>query len=150
MSIGRRLRFLRKARGMTQKYLGISIGFPENTAAIRVAQYESETRKPKKETLNGLAGCLNVDPHALLVPDIDSPLGLVHTLFALEDMYGLRIGMLDGEFCLRVAKGMDGNGHPDLDFFSEWYTAFQDYENAKITPEAYHNWRYSYPQISTK
>ena len=29
---------------------------------------------------------------------------LMHTLFALEDMYGLKIGEIDGELCLRLDK----------------------------------------------
>ena len=28
----------------------------------------------------------------------------MHTLFALEDMYGLKIGEIDGEVCLRLDK----------------------------------------------
>ena len=36
MAIGERIRFLRNLRGMTQKYLGTAIGFPEKTADIRM------------------------------------------------------------------------------------------------------------------
>ena len=36
-----------------------------------------------------LAQVLDVSPHALSVPDIDSYVGLMHTLFTLEDNYGL-------------------------------------------------------------
>ena len=39
----------------------------------------------------------DVSTHALTVPDIDTYIGLMHTLFALEDMYGLKIGEIDGE-----------------------------------------------------
>ena len=38
------------------------------------------------------------------VPDIDTHIGLMHTLFALEDLYGIRIGDIDGEICLRLDK----------------------------------------------
>lgn len=34
MAIGERIRFLRNLRGMTQKYLGTAIGFPEKTATF--------------------------------------------------------------------------------------------------------------------
>ena len=43
MAIGERIRFIRNLRGMTQKYLGTLVGFPEKTADIRMAQYEAET-----------------------------------------------------------------------------------------------------------
>ena len=85
MAIGERLRFFRNLRGMTQKYLGQVVGFPEKTADIRMAQYESGSRTPKAELTESLAGALGVSPLALSVPDIDSYLGLMHTLFTLED-----------------------------------------------------------------
>ncbi len=37
MAIGERIRFFRNLRGMTQKYLGTVVGFPEKTADIRSA-----------------------------------------------------------------------------------------------------------------
>lgn len=43
---------------------------------------------------------ISVDAPALDVPDIDSFVGLMHTLFALEDMYGL--GLYKGEDDLPV------------------------------------------------
>ena len=81
MAIGERIRFFRNLRGMTQKYLGQVVGFPEKTADIRMAQYESGSRTPKAELTESLAGALGVSPLALSVPDIDSYLGLMHTLF---------------------------------------------------------------------
>ena len=91
MAIGERIRFFRNLRGMTQKYLGQVVGFPEKTADIRMAQYESGSRTPKAELTESLAGALGVSPLALSVPDIDSYLGLMHTLFTLEDRYGLTV-----------------------------------------------------------
>ena len=46
----------------------------------------------------------DVSPHALDVPDIDSYIGLMHTLFTLEDLYGLTVSEADGEICLKVNK----------------------------------------------
>ena len=79
MAIGERIRFFRNLRGMTQKYLGQVVGFPEQTADIRMAQYESGSRTPKAELTESLASALGVSPLALSVPDIDSYLGLMHT-----------------------------------------------------------------------
>ena len=58
MAIGERIRFFRNLRGMTQKYLGQVVGFPEKTADIRMAQYESGSRTPKAELTENLAGAL--------------------------------------------------------------------------------------------
>lgn len=43
-----------------------------------------------------MATVLDVNPQALTVPDIRTYEGLMHTLFALEDMYGLKIKGIDG------------------------------------------------------
>ena len=44
MAIGERIHFFRILRGMTQKYLGTIVGFPERSADVRLAQYETGTR----------------------------------------------------------------------------------------------------------
>ena len=58
MAIGERIRFFRNLRGMTQKYLGVLMGFPEKSADIRMAQYESGSRTPKDDLTNSLAQAL--------------------------------------------------------------------------------------------
>ena len=102
MAIGERIHFFRLLRGMTQKYLGTIVGFPERSADVRLAQYETGTRKPKAELTAALAQALDVSPHALDVPDIDSYIGLMHTLFTLEDLYGLTVSEADDAICLKV------------------------------------------------
>ena len=55
------------------------------------AQYENGSRTPKADVTAALAKVLDVSPKALDVPDIDSYTGLMHTLFTLEDRYGLEV-----------------------------------------------------------
>ena len=62
MAIGERIRFFRNLRGMTQKYLGTIVGFPEKTADIRMAQYESGSRTPKADLTNKLAEVFEISP----------------------------------------------------------------------------------------
>lgn len=102
MAIGERIHFFRLLRGMTQKYLGMKLGFPEKSADVRLAQYETGSRTPKADLTAALAQVLDVSPHALSVPDIDSYVGLMHTLFTLEDNYGLKVTEQDGELALQV------------------------------------------------
>ena len=108
MAIGERIRFFRNLRGMTQKYLGQVVGFPEKTADIRMAQYESGSRTPKAELTESLASALGVSPLALSVPDIDSYLGLMHTLFTLEDRYGLTVDTGEKAFRCVLIPGREG------------------------------------------
>ena len=149
MAIGERIRFFRNLKGMTQKYLGMQIGFSEKTADIRMAQYESGTRTPKAEATNDLAKVLDVSPQALTVPDIDSYNGLMHTLFALEDLYGFRIDTLSDEVCIRLDKGMGTNYITMLEMFTAWQEQSEKFKNGEITKEEYDRWRYRYPELDT-
>ena len=65
MAIGERIHFFRTLRGMTQKYLGMALGFPEKSADVRLAQYENGSRTPKADLTAALAQILEVSPHAL-------------------------------------------------------------------------------------
>ena len=150
MAIGERIRFFRNLRGMTQKYLGQAVGFPEKTADIRMAQYESGSRTPKAELTENLAGALGVSPLALSVPDIDSYLGLMHTLFALEVIYGMKIDKLDDEVCIRLDKNRGTSYISLLERFTAWQKEAEKYRNGEISKEEYDHWRYTYPEIEVQ
>jgi len=49
ITFGRKLKHLRQKNHLTQKELGIALGFPEDSADIRIAQYEADARKPRDE-----------------------------------------------------------------------------------------------------
>ena len=150
MAIGERIRFFRNLKGMTQKYLGMQVGFPEKTADIRMAQYESGSRTPKADLTNNLATVFGISTSALTVPDIDSYNGLMHTLFTLEDLYGFRIDKLDNELCIRLDKGMGINYLTMFDMFSAWQEQAEKFKNGEITKEEYDRWRYNYPKFDTE
>ena len=149
MAIGERIHFFRILRGMTQKYLGTIVGFPERSADVRLAQYEGGTRKPKAELTAALAQALDVSPHALDVPDIDSYVGLMHTLFTLEDLYGLTVSEADGEVCLKVdsSKGKDARELQKL--LRTWKEQADKLSAGEISRDDYDQWRYHYPEFDT-
>ena len=146
MAIGERIRFFRNLRGMTQKYLGTVVGFPEKTADIRMAQYESGSRTPKADLTENLAGVLGVSPLALSVPDIDSYLGLIHTLFTIEDRYGLTIEKGENGVSMRVdsRKGKDAAELSEM--LNAWAEQAEKYHSGDISREDYDKWRYNYPK----
>ena len=135
MAIGERIHFFRTLRGMTQKYLGACLGFDDKSADVRIAQYESGARSPKGKYLTLLADTLEVSPLALSVPDIDSYDSLMHTLFALEDIYGLKITNIDGEICLGLKKVdnpsytqlFDNFNASSLDIVIQYHTYLKDF-----------------------
>ncbi len=149
MAIGERIHFFRTMRGMTQKYLGMALGFPEKSADVRLAQYENGSRTPKADVTAALAQVLDISPKALDVPDIDSYTGLMHTLFTLEDRYGLHIDEADGEVCLKVDVRKNKDAAQLHEMLCAWRQAAALLKAGEITKEDYDRWRYRYPEFDT-
>ncbi len=149
MAIGERIHFFRLLRGMTQKYLGTAVGFPEKSADVRLAQYETGTRTPKADLTAALAQVLDISPQALDVPDIDSYIGLMHTLFTLEDNYGLTVSETDGEVCLKVNKDKGKDAAELLKMLYAWKEQADKLSAEEISREEYDRWRYNYPKFDT-
>ena len=149
MAIGQRIRFFRNRKGMTQKYLGEILGFVGKTSDVRMAQYESEARIPKQELVKNMAHFLDVSTHALTVPDIDTYIGIIHTFFALEDMYGLKIDEMDGEVVLRLDKSDYSNYSSMNKMLRAWLAEAKKLENGESTKEEYDDWRYKCPELDT-
>ena len=94
--------------------------------------------------LSLMAQIFKVSPKAISVPEIDTYDGLMHTFFALEDMYGLKIAEIDGELCLHLDRTLN----PDmnlLDLFELWHKQSMRLANGVITRQDYDEWRYNYP-----
>jgi len=51
ITFGRKLKHLRQKNHLTQKEFGMALGFPEESADVRIAQYEADARKPRDEIL---------------------------------------------------------------------------------------------------
>ena len=115
-----------------------------------MAQYENGARTPKEKMVADFANELEVSPHALTVPDIDTDIGLMHTLFTLEDLRGLTIGEIDGEVCLRLDKSKGLTYIGMLDMFMAWQKEAEKFKAGEITKEEYDTWRYNYPCIDAE
>ncbi len=149
MAIGKRIKFFRNRKGMTQKQLGEILGFLGKTSDVRMAQYESEARVPKHDLVKEMANLFGVSTYALTVPDIDTNIGLMHTFFALEDMYGLKIGEIGGEICLRLDKSDYSTYSSMYNMLHAWQLEAARLEKGEISKEEYDQWRYKYPELDT-
>lgn len=98
---------------------------------------------------NAQGNALDVSPQALAVPDIDSYTGLMHTLFTLEDRYGLEVCEGDDEIHLRVnfRKGRDADQLHRM--LTAWSEVAAKLKAGEITQEEYDRWRYRYPEFDT-
>ena len=96
-----------------------------------------------------LAQALDVAPQALDIPDIDSQIGLMHTLFTLEDIYGLTVSETNGEICLKVNKDKNKDAAELLKMLSAWKEQADKLSAEEISREDYDQWRYNYPKFDT-
>ncbi len=133
---------------MTLKQLGVETGFLESRAGKRIAEFESGENTPGDKLIPELARSLGISPYALKVPDIDSIIGLAHTLFALEDIYGLKIEKDAEGLCLRL-KNKSGHANGLYTVFSAWQEQASKMEAGEITRDDYDQWRYNYPDRNT-
>ena len=132
---------------MTQKYLGLQLGFPDKSADVRMAQYETGSRTPKADITAALAQVLDVASEALNVPDIDSYIGLMHTLFALEDIYGITVSEADGEVCLKVNSEKGKDAAEIIRMLTAWKEQKAKLDAGEIDKDTYDQWRYHYPKF---
>ena len=149
MAIGQRIKFFRHRKGLTQKQLGEQLGFKGKTSDVRMAQYESEARVPKIDLVKQMSQIFDINTHALTVPDIDTHIGLMHTLFALEDMYGLKVKNVDGQPHLCLDSSISALGSSVDEMLRAWMKQADKLENGEISKEEYDEWRYKYPELDT-
>ena len=80
------------------------------------------------------------------MPDIDNYPGLMHTLFTLEDRYGLTVETGENGVSLRVdpRKGKDAAELSEM--LTAWTEQAEKLRNGEINREDYDKWRYNYPK----
>lgn len=150
--IGRRIRFIREERGMTQTELGEAVGLNAN----RIQQYENGARNPKMDLCKKIADALEVEVSAFADPNIASYQGVLYAFFELEHLFDLRMKEVDGQICLCFGEGSDDIKVSMLNnYLKAWFdcrkkveqdilASSSDNEKRQIIHE-YHNWEWNFP-----
>lgn len=148
MQIGERIKQARVHRGLTQKELGMMVGFDEKTADVRIAQYESSTRTPKADMRNKLAEALNInyryfyDSHNYAAEDI------MFLLFELDEHHRLELTPFGNEGETGVNIHIP---YPLVDeFLLAWGNEKQALANGEITPSDYTEWKLNWPDSASE
>lgn len=166
MTCGEKIKRIRTFRGMTQKELGVALGFPEKGADNRIAQYETNYRVPKNELLDKIAQVLNV--HRLnfytLVPGAAED--FMRTLFWLEESTPGSINLFQlvpnpGKASDSDDRAVQYNDNDDwpteppvgvyfqfgfaTDFMKEWLLRQQELRSGETTRNEYFEWKINWP-----
>ena len=95
LTIGQKIKRIRKMRGITQKELAVRSGLTIG----QIKRYEEDSRTPKGEVIQKLSSAMDVSELAL-VTDLSTKAGLLHLLFELEDVYDAEIRSIDGTYSI--------------------------------------------------
>ena len=140
MAVGDRIKRVRILRDLTQKELGLAVGFEKNTADVRIAQYETGTRTPKEDMLQKIAKVLDVNYRSLYEPMLYAAEDLMYTLFELDEHYDLSIHDFDGKKCIAFNRKLLD------DFISEFQVRKKELADETISKLEYMEWKLNWPQ----
>lgn len=144
MRIGQKIKQARLLRGLTQKELGMMVGFDEKTADIRIAQYEASARTPKTDMREMLCRALEISPRYFQNQDIYTAEGIMSFLFELDGVYGLDLTPCKGGTKAGVNIHVDCNS---LDgFLIDWMERKQALSDGAIKTNNYTEWILTWPE----
>ena len=166
MTVGEKIKKIRTFRGLTQRELGLKLGYEERNADVRVAQYESGYRVPKKDTLMEIARILNVNYINFIIEAPGCAEDIMQTFFWLDEdnrntfhLFQLvrnpgKIGASD-DTAVRYNDTDDWPAQPPVgiyfnyglvdEFMREWLLRQQELHAGEITREEYFEWKLNWP-----
>jgi len=151
LAIGDKIKKIRIKRDMTQKELGLAIGFNKKPADVRMAQYESGTRVPKEAIIIKIAEVLKVNSDYLMAPTLTKTEEIIHTLIYLDEYNQLKMQAEEyttpeGENQKNIKLSITAVDY----YLEEWYDKKRALENNEITQEEYYEWKINWPDSSER
>lgn len=166
MQIGERLKLIREFRNIKQKELGVALGYPPKSAAVRIAQYESCSVAPKKETAIAISKILKCNYiNFYYGTDLGKAERFMMDLFWMEEsagtsLYVFQLEKYNDKTDERTVYGMVNDYQysgvfPPIalafdyslvnDFMREWAIRFKELSDKEITREEYFEWKLNWP-----
>lgn len=147
MSFGQRLKRIRNHRELTMKQVGVQLRIPERQADVRISQYESDHKMPRKDVIEKLASILNVNEYDLDTPDLSTNYGAIFTMFEYYYTYGLHPVKIDGKVYLELDKNIASSSF--IEDLNEWCNTYESFQSGDITKEQFIDWMLKYPEYSS-
>lgn len=166
MTIGKKIKFIRKLRKMTQQELGVAVGLDAKGAANRIAQYECDYRLPQKDMLILMAKAMDVNPLNFVSEVPGSAEDIMQTFFWLDEDNRDAINLFSLIRSNKKAKATsqaeaeynDNDYWPDEppvgmwfnyglvnEFMREWMIRKQEWKYGEITDAEYLEWKLNWP-----
>ena len=163
--LGKKIALIRKFRGKTQAELGIDVGFNPTNAAVRISQYESGQKAPRKDMMEKLAQVLDVSIFHMQHSDVEF-IDLILDLFWYEETdthkpevfpyysltpdYEDEIGQAATYYGPDFKKGrrafvMTFPIEDHKEFIEEWMLKKKQLIDGEITHDDYFEWKLHWP-----
>ena len=171
MTIGEKIRRIRKFRHMKQRELAVAIGLDEKSAS-RIGQYEIGYRVPQKETLESISRALNVNILNFMDFGTGSIEDLMMMLFWMEEADPMLLNFFHlkrfpNEKCNSIEDtsvyyhdsdswpaheptGLWFNNTLLCSFIEEWMNQKQELLLGKISKDQYFEWKLNWPYTCVK
>lgn len=162
MNIGERIKAIREFRGLTQKELGLAIGYDEGTARARISQYEIGNRVPKEDTLIAISKILHINVRAIKSYSLETPIDVMEYLFWLDEKQGrkgvdlFKTSPAEAEMQIHASDSEKERIGLFLSlagleaYLSEWFTQKDKLNNGSISDQEYFEWLINWPDTSKK
>ena len=148
MTLGEQIRQVRRNRGMTQKELGMRLGCPKNSADVRIAQYETGPRMPKKERLEAIAKVLEVNPEIFCRRSPDSEKELMKMLLWMDETDREWVQIGKPEEMARGSVLLVFTEEAIQEFLKEWMKQKDRLNSYEISEREYQEWKWNKPALA--
>ena len=170
MILGERIKRIRTFRGLTQRELGLKLGYEERNADVRVAQYESGYRVPKKDTLMEIARILNVNYINFIIEAPGCAEDIMQTFFWLDEdnrntFHLFQLVRNPGKCNVSDDKSVRYNDSDEWpahapvgmwidyglvnEFLREWGLRKEQLKSGEISEDEYFEWKINWPASSS-
>lgn len=140
MTVGEKIKFFRTQLGITQKELAERCDVVEST----IRNYELGKRYPDFNMLNSLADALGISYYSLAEPQLNAAAGVLHCMFTLEQLYGLKPVKHEDKVYLEITDEAY-SGAILKPMLTRWEAILQMLNNGEITQEDYEHWCDCFP-----
>ena len=170
MILGERIKRIRTFRGLTQRELGLKLGYEERNADVRVAQYESGYRVPKKDTLMEIARILNVNYINFITEAPGCAEDIMQTFFWLDEDNRNTFHLFqlvcnpgkcnasdDKSVCYNDSDEWPAHAPVGMwidyglvnEFLREWFLRKEQLKSGEISEDEYFEWKINWPASSS-
>ena len=139
LTIGERIRFVRKFRGITQTELAEKVGLPPGeNGRIRISQYENGTYVPKEEMLERISQALGVTSSYLSSKPQTKIIDFVFHLMEYDRDMPMTIEKNSSSYTIIFRNSILEN------LFDEWTQKKIDLKIGRISNDEYIEWMINY------